>query len=263
LIAGDGGEYVMVMTRGGALGAIVLTAGFATAAHGGDLLVRTRVTIQGASRSTEEVCHWTGGKKVIDGERLRSIIDYQRGTVTTLDKRDRTYRVTKLDDLRREIERMTAMMNRGLRGLSRERRDGMGQAGFDPRPRFTLRPTGRSERIAGHPAYELILDGGPLTGSIWVNPDIRRPSEDREWAPFTDRFGGLDVMGSKFASAMARLRGWPVRTDLYTPADTTVHSEVVDVRLDEPAPELLELPEGYRAADGVEVPPATGASGRM
>lgn len=154
-------------------------------------------------------------------------------------------------------------MRRGLRGLSHERREGMGQGGFDPRARFTLRPSGRTERIAGYLARELVLKGGPVTGSIWVGRELRQPPEDREWAPYMERFGGLEVIGSKFASAMARLDGWPLRTDLATPADVTVHSEVVEVRAEAPAAELLGVPEGYRPADGSTGAAPSAPAGRM
>ena len=242
------------------LAAMLLAVGPPAITSAADLRIRQRVTLEGAPRSTELVYYWTAGRKIVDREHQRVVIDFDRRTVTTLDKRDRTYRVETFEDLKRQIERMTAFMRRGLRGLSRERREGMGQGGLDPRARFTLRPSGRSERIAGHVARELVVTGGPLTGSIWIGRDVRRPREDREWAPFMENFGGLDVAGSKFASAMARLDGWPLRTDLWTPADVTVHSEVLEVDTEPPGAELLSIPEGYRPSDGTS-PTAPSAQG--
>lgn len=227
---------------------LVLAIATATAAATPDVMLRTRLTIDGAAGASEQVAAWTDGRKVVDDGRHRVLYDYAAGTVTTCDQRDRSCRVTTIDEVRREVERVTDRMRRGLRRLPRERRVELGQGGFDPRPRFTLRPTGRRERIAGVDAYELVLDGGPVTGSIWVSPAISRPREDLAWAPFTERFGGLDVMGSKFASAMTRLRGWPVRTVLWTPAAATVRTEVVDVRTDAPDDDLFAVPGGYRSA---------------
>jgi len=238
------------MFRSRAIAALVLSlGGGAAVAAAEDLLVRTRVTIDGVPRAVEEVYQFTDGKKVVEGERLRSIIDYQRRTVLTLDKHDKTYRTATLDEIRRSMDEMTAFMRRGLRGLPHDGRVGMGQAGFDPRPRFTLRPSGKTDHVAGFLVHELVLEGGPVRGSIWVAPALRRPPEDREWACFTERFGGLQMEGSKLASAMARLRGWPARTELIAPGDVAVKSEVVEVRTQAPAAEMLRVPEGYKPVE--------------
>ncbi len=237
----------MTRRRRVAVAAVLLAVGARAATATTEVVLRTRLTIDGASGAHEQVAAWTAGRKVVDDGRRRVIFDYARRTVTTCDQRDRTCRVTTLDEVRRDVERVTDRMRRGLRRVAREHRAELAEGGFDPRPRFTLRPSGRRERIAGLDAYELLLDGGPVTGSIWVSPAIDRPREDLEWAPFTERFGGLDVMGSKLASAMARLRGWPVRTVLWTPVAATVRTEVIDVRAAVPDADLFAVPDGYRS----------------
>jgi hypothetical protein len=233
-----------VMAIGGS--AFALTIAWCSVAIADDLVIRTRLSLAGSDRSVEETTHWTAGKRVIDGARRRIIIDYGHQTVTTLDKAKRTYRIETLQEVRLQTERITAFMRRGLRGLSSERRVGMGHAGFDPRPRFSLRASGRTERIAGHVARELRLEGGPVTGSVWVVADVRRPPQDRDWAPYVEQFGGLDIAGSKLAFAMARVRGWPVRTELATPADVIVRSEVVEIGSHALPEDLLAIPDDYR-----------------
>lgn len=39
----------------------------------------------------------------------------------------------------------------------------------------TLKPTGRREKIVGYEAKKHALEGGPMTGSVWVTDALQIP----------------------------------------------------------------------------------------
>src|SRR5262245_39157931 len=85
--------------RSALIGMVVLVA-VAVEPPGGtnDLVVRRRFTAP--NRSYEETEAWTATRKITDGPRSRSIVDFERQTMTVLDKDQRTYRVVEFANLR-------------------------------------------------------------------------------------------------------------------------------------------------------------------
>jgi hypothetical protein len=211
-----------------------------------DLMLRQRTVARTGAAAQEQTQYFSGSKMVTDDRHRRSIVDLTAGTLTMLDKTKKTWMVMKFADLKRESERTA----KRLTELPPETRK---MLGLDAA--VSLSPTGRSEEIAGHPAKEYAVRGGPTTGSVWVTDDIALPVEARDWGKLTASLGGPSQPGGRLAAEMAKLEGLPVRTSLTITVGqqkTEITTEVVEVKEMAPPPELLAVPADYRQVDPPE-----------
>lgn len=225
-----------------------LLAGLALPQLGGaaDLTVRQRVTTTGPRAETHEATEYvTATRRITDDPTHRTIVDLEAKTLTVLDKTKKTYTVTTFDELRQQMDRA----RKRLDALPPEARKMMGAMDAE----VTLQPTGKSEKIAGHEAKEYALAGGPTTGTVWATEEIAMPSKAEDWDKFRGALGSANGPGSKLGEAMAKLKGFPLRTNVtYVAGPITAGfaTEVLSVVEQSPPPDVVALP-----ADAKKVAP--------
>jgi len=224
------------------LGRLVVLA-TALAAPGGDLILRQRTTGPTAGEQTQ---YFSGDKMVTDDPHTRSIVDLAARTLTTADKEKRTYWVRTFDDLRAESERT----QRSLAQLPNEARR---QLGLDMP--VTVKPTGRTERIAGYAAREYAVTAGPATGTVWITDQLAQPAAAREWERFSAVIGGAGRPGGRLAGELAKYDGVPLRSKMTLsmgPRTFDTSTEVIEVRQAAPPSEVLAVPAGFKKVDASE-----------
>src|SRR5262245_5796223 len=136
-----------------------------------DLVLRQRSNVGGAGGSPrDETVYITQRKVVNDAPGMRTIVDLDAGTITIADKTKRTYSTMTLDQLAAQME----ALRRELDKLPPEQKRMMGALFEDEAP-VVVKATGRTETIAGLPAAEHTLKGGPYDGVVWTTTAITVP----------------------------------------------------------------------------------------
>src|SRR5262249_41329627 len=150
----------------------------AAAARADDLTIRQRTTISGDGRSEtrEEMQYAHDDLLVIDAPDTRTIVDVAAKTMTVADKQKRTYFVMSFDDMRRQAEAVQERARRMPPDVRKMLDEMLGNGAP-----ITLVPTGKRETIAGYPATEQALSGGPFRGAIWTTDAIAPPAGVRKW----------------------------------------------------------------------------------
>lgn len=125
-------------------------------------------------------------------------------------------------------------------------------------PAARITPTGKTERIAGYDAKEYTVDAGGVHGSVWVTEALERPGNLAEWQRYAQ--GAIPGPAGKLAAAMARIKGFPLRTTITEaagPMRMSTTTEVLEVREQAPPADVLTIPAGYRKTGGpfVKEPP--------
>jgi len=112
----------------------------------------------------------------------------------------------------------------------------------------TLKPTGKSEKIAGYPAKEFTIEGGHVSGSVWISDALQPPMNEKQAADFATAMGSLGGPGAKLSEALAKAKGVALRTTTTITMGThkmTSTREVTQVS-DKAAPaDVLEVPTGF------------------
>lgn len=223
-----------------ALAALVLALIVPTLGRASELTVRQRVTATGPRSDTREVTEYiTATRRVTDDPKHRTIVDLDAKTITMVDKAKKTYTVTTFDELRQQMERTRKQLD----ALPPEARKMMGAMAGD----VTLEPTGKTERIAGYEAKEYAVKGGPMSGSVWATEAVTLPAKATDWEHFRDAVGGLQGPGGQLGGAMAKLKGFPLRTQVtYAIGPTTggYTTEVLSVLEQAPPDGVTEIPAG-------------------
>ncbi len=216
-----------------------LVLALARPAAGADTLaLRQRITAGPTGEAREQMQYFTSGKRITDDARMRSIIDLDAKTVTMVHKDKKSYTVMTFDELRdRGVQ-----LKKTFDNLPPQARK---MLGLDAS--VTLKPTGKSEKIAGYQAKEYTIEGGPAVGSVWAADDLNVGSRAQEWEKIAAAMGGP---GNKLGDALAQLNGVQLRTAITTAigphggkASTT--TEVIEVSETPPPPEVLAVPPGF------------------
>ncbi len=211
---------------------------WAAAALAGDdtvgLIVRQRRTGGVYSSAQEEVLFFGARKRVVDTPRVRTIFDRDARTITVVNKRQRTFFVRTFD----EMSGSNAQPSRPLEGAPSAVCSRLAAIG-----NLTLKPTGRTEKIAGLSAKEYALEGGAVEGSVWVAEGVKVPAA-AEWEQALGSLGGGDAL----RKALADIGGLVVRTRTSAAVGKNEdgQTEAIEVRKGAIAPELLEVPAGLR-----------------
>jgi len=220
---------------------------------GKDLTLRQRTTGAGTtSEPHEEMQYWTATKRITDGPHMRMILDVSAKTMTFVDKDKKTYRVQTFDQMHQQIEAAKKQME-SLPPQAREMMEKMtgGTASVN------LKPTGKTEKIAGYEAKEYLIEGtGPMTGSVWITEALQIPMDPATWEQVGAAMAGPQGQAYKLQAAMAKLKGLPLRTSMNTmmgPQKVGVTNEVIEVQEKSAPPEVLTVPEGFKK---LEAPPA-------
>jgi len=234
---------------------VVSAALFALAIPGGagasDLTIKQRVAGPTEdAKAHDQTEYLTEQKRVTDSEHARSIVDIGAKTVVSMDKDKKVYFVLTFDDIRKRNEQL----QKRLESMPPEAKKMMG----DLDAPVTLKPTGKTEKIAGYEAKEYAIQGGVLSGSVWVTDQIEPPANAREeWQKWAGEMGGKRAPGGKLAEAMANLKGLPLRTRLTSTmgeAKFVATTEVTSVSTQPPPPEMLKIPDGYKKAEAPATP---------
>src|SRR5262249_7829812 len=154
----------------------------------------------------EETVYLAGDLMVTDGANVRTIVDLGKHTVTTIDKPRRSYSVLTFDDLSAQVE----AMRKAIENAPPEARKNMSVI-FDDSTQVTIKPTGKTETIAGKPAKEYALSGGPYTGTIWTTDAVEKPPAFQKWKSVEKSRGGA---ARQLGNAIEKLDGFPVRTSI-------------------------------------------------
>jgi hypothetical protein len=220
-------------------------------ARAGDLIVRQRSAGARDGQVTpwrEQTQYFAGETVVMEDARLRTIVDLAAGTLTVVDKTDRTYTVDVLEELRARVER-----TREAVGAT----DAQDRAALGVDTPATVEATGRTRTIAGRPAAEYTIRASRGRARVWIGTDLEVPDGARRWRELS---AGLHVFvrpGTNLETEVARLKGLPLRTDLTLKVPRArgwqtvkTWSEVVEVR-ETPVPaELRTVPTGFTERTG-------------
>lgn len=221
---------------------LLLALAFPSVGRATDLTIRQRVTTTGPRAETHEATEYvTATRRITDDPTHRTIVDLDAKTLTVLDKARKTYTVTTFDELRGQMERARKQLD----AMPPEARKMMGAMDAE----VTLHSTGKTEKIAGYEAKEYALSGGPTTGSVWATEEIVLPSKSEDWEKFRGAIGGANGPGSKLGEAMAKLKGFPLRTNVtyvMGPITAGFATEVLSVTTQPAPPEMLAIPADAR-----------------
>jgi hypothetical protein len=225
----------------------------ATTVAAKDLVVRQRssTTLSSGPPLGDETVYLAGDTIVTDSQATRTIVDLGKKTITTADKAKRTYSVLTFDDLRAQMETLRTALEK----MPPEARKQMG-ALFDEGGPVTITPTGKTETIAGYPAKEHALKGGPYSGTIWTTTAIAKPPAFQKWKTVEKSRGGA---ARQLGEAIEKLDGFPLRTRIEAQTGgqpVTLSNEVLEVREGSPPADVLTVPSGFtkQAAGGVPSP---------
>jgi hypothetical protein len=223
----------------------------ATPAIGGDLTIRQR-TSPGSSPPREETQYAHDNLLVIDGPDTRTIVDVDARTMRVADKRARTWFEMSFDDLRRQAE----AVQRRARAMPPEARKMMDEL-LGSGDAVRLAPTGRRETIAGFPATEQALKGGPFEGSIWTTDAVSVPEGVRRWRELSADSTSAAGPARPLTQALARVHGLPLRTSMTAKVGGSTFAtatEVLEVRQTPVPRSVLEIPAGFKktAAPAIE-----------
>jgi hypothetical protein len=238
----------------GALALLLLSGPAPAGMFAKDLMLRQRTTEQVGAEAPrtrrEQTQYFSGHTIVTEGKFDRSIIDLSARTATRIDTTGRTYLVVTFDDLNRESEQARRPMADFPAGDSQA----LGFGGP-----VSITPTGKSEKIAGYTAKEYAVQSGPVTGRVWLTDEIVLPAEAEEWRQLSSRLGNPAQPGSHVVEALAKQKGFPLRTVLTAPGASgvmTTTTEVVEAGEKPPPAELLQVPAGFTKTDlGTPAPP--------
>jgi hypothetical protein len=219
-----------------------------------DLVVRQRSSSgSGGSAPNEETVYLAGDKIATDGRVVRTIVDLDKQTITSIDKGKRTYSVMTFADLSAQM----AALKKSLEKLPPETRKQMSALFEDGEP-VTVTPTGKTDQIAGYSANEYTLAGGIYSGSVWTTDAIPTPPEFQKWKSIEQSRGGA---ARRLGEAMSQIKGFPLRTRIETkagPQPVVLSNEVLDVKEATPPAEMLAVPAGF-AKQTVGAPPPADA----
>lgn len=229
------------MIRTGTLTLFILAFVASVAAATSDLIIRERIT-GGPGAAHEEMVYISGTKRVTDNPQMRTIVDAGAKTLTIVDKQKQTYSVRTFDEILQQVE----AMKKHLEGLPPEMKKMM-----PANAPVTVRPTGKTEKIAGYVAREYELEGGPMKGTIWAAESLDVAGAEA-WKKLAGSIGGPHQPGAQVAEAMSKIKGLPLRTSMTMamgPSKTTFVTEALEIKEESPPPDVLTVPQGCKKVE--------------
>jgi hypothetical protein len=211
-------------------------------ASGKDLIVHERISGgPGNSAPREETQYFHGDRTVREAPRRRTIVDLAAKTVTIIRPDRQTYSVVTFDDLSKQSDEL------------RQRWDNLalkGRAGMQMDAPISLKATGKTEKIAGYAAKEYAIEGADVSGSVWATDAIDAGAGLQVWQKVSGNMGGpRGGFGDQFATAMAKLNGFPLRTIVSFTAGTekvTTTTEVTAIQETAAPAEVFAVPQGFK-----------------
>lgn len=205
------------------------------------LIVRERVISGiGDAAPREETRYFSGSKMVRETPKRRTIVDRDAKTITIVRKDRRTYSIVTFDDLRRQSEELRMRYDRLAPGE---------KPPLTMDAAVSLKPTGKTEKVAGYGAKEYAIEGSGISGSVWATDAFDIGGGAEEWQKVGGDMGGpRGGPGDQFAAAMAKLKGFPLRmtvTFAMGPRPVTTTNEAVEIQEQAPPAEVLSVPQGF------------------
>lgn len=203
----------------------------------GDLVLRQRIVISSSTEvPREQTQYFSGPLRITDDDRATTIVNLDKKTFTFVNKRDKTYSVTTFS----ELKSRTDSHDQRVKNLPPQIRDTV-----NADAKIDLKPTGKSETIAGYEAKEYSVDAKGIIGSVWVAEQLDTGGRSAEWAQVSVLFGGKNSPGGHLDEALSKIKGVPLRRSLTQSPLPLVTSEVIEVRHAPPPASLQRIPEGY------------------
>src|SRR5262249_43583856 len=173
---------------------------------------------------------------------MRTIVDLDKQTITSVDKPNRAYTVLSIDELRAQMDALRAALDK----MPPEARKQFGALVDDDTTPVTITPTGKTEPIAGYPGKEYPIGGGSYSGSVWTTDAIARPGAFERWKELDKSRGGA---ARQLGEAMSKVQGFPLRTRLESrsgPRPFSISNEVLEVKEGATPAEMAKVPDGFR-----------------
>lgn len=220
---------------------LALALGASPAAAGDELVLRVRIApSKTATDPWEQTQYYSGGVRITDDPRFRTIIDLDKRTLTVINKAKQTYSVTTFDEIKKRREAAAETVKK-LPGPVREM--------VHADDKVELKPTGKTEKIVGYEAKEYSFEAPGALGSVWIAESLDYGPRADDWAKVAPNFGGEDSPAGHLEAAITAKKGVPLRRIVTTSPLPMVVIDVLEVR-HEPAPaEMKAIPAGYEKVD--------------
>lgn len=227
--------------------ALLLAAASANAAN--EVMLRQRIDISSSTEvPREQTQYYSESVRITDDERGTTILDLDKKTVTFVNKRDKTYSVITFA----ELEKRSDSHDERVKKLPPSVRDTI-----NADVKIDLKPTGKSDTIAGYEAKEYSVDAKGIIGSVWVAEKLDLGGRAADWAKVSALFGGKNSPGGHLDEALSKMKGAAVRRSLTQAPLPLVTSEVIEVKRMAPPASLRRIPEGYKKIEFPSVRPTT------
>jgi Domain of unknown function (DUF4412) len=222
-----------------ALGMILIALTGATGIHAADdLVIRQRVTGPMENEGPrEEIQYWTATKRITDSTGGRRIVDLAAKTMTIVSKQKKTYQVVTFNEIQQETKALQARLEE-LPAETRKMIDGD----------VTVKTSGKTRKILGYTATEYVVRSELATGEMWTTEELAPPGDVSAWQDALAAMSGPAGPGGKLATALARVKGVPLRSSFTTilgPRKLTVVTEVVEIATKSPPSEMTTVPTGF------------------
>ncbi len=233
------------------LSILLLVAGSASAGHATDLMLKEqfRSSVPGQPEQVSgQTLYWTDTLGIIDQGQTYVIIDPGAETATTVNTADKTYVVRTFDDLRRQVARKKEQ----AQSIPEEVRK---KLKLDQPA--VLKPTGKTEKIAGHEAREYQITEVSGMGSVWFAEDLATPSVSKQAQEMLGPMGGASDPGRPVGMAIVQTKGTPLRitsTIQIGPQKIQSVSEITEIAEKSPPAQLTKVPAGYSKKEPPPMP---------
>ena len=214
-------------------------------AGAGDLTIRQRVSGTGEPNGPrEETQYLTATKRITDSVDARLIIDLDTQTMLVATKPKKSYQVLTFDEIRQQTQALRTRFESLPPDAKKMLPDFDGEV--------TVKPTGKTDTLLGHPAKQYAVASGLATGDIWVTDDLIPPGDVVAWQTAMTTMSGPHGPGGKLAAALAQLKGLPLKSTFTTNVGPTnkmtVVTEVLEVTTAAPPASALAVPAGFEKA---------------
>jgi hypothetical protein len=223
-----------------------------------DLTLLQRLTTGGPRSDTHESTqYWTSDKLITDEPSTRVIIDFAGETMTMVDKKRQTYHTQTFAEMRKRSEAAQADLQKHMESLppqAREMMDKMGMGSKGAELAVSVKPTGKSEKIAGYEAKEYAIELGPMRGSVWATEALQPPGGLKATEAFGRMLGSAGP-AAKISQAMLTVKGLPLRTTMGSmgPHGFITTTEVIEVSEKSPPPDVMQVPAGFKKAEQTDL----------
>jgi hypothetical protein len=212
-----------------------------------DLVFRQRTSTFVDQTPDEETIYVTADKVVTEFDLTRTIIDFERRTIITVDGGARTYTEIGFDEHQAQMDALRGLVDQMKPG-PRMRLDAL----FDDGGAVTLEPTGKTATAIGYPTREYALTSGQYAGFVWTTEAIEKPAAFTKWKSLEKIRGGA---ARRLADAMAQAPGFPLRAHIAAKAADqaiAITIDVLDVLPHGAPPKVLTVPPTFtkRGAPG-------------